>query len=600
MTGPSGPQKDASDANQPVSDKRPPAQEEQNQLSLGDLVSRQGGLEEVRNSSRLGRSQSDTGMAQQAAHWNRFVSGRSIARGLTEELRRELTRDAQGQPFTPRSFKAEPPQMNREFTWSARQGLDQSANQGLNFPIGLRQYFQLRKSEFQPIEEKPATELLSRVDKLLNETPVKEDNTRTPAEERELLQSREALQNSKTSDEALSKALHLARLYQHLRYIEDAQRAMQFALGIDPDNIVGKQLFKELERMHPVDIGVSSAPLPVPASVTKSALRKRIHDLSRGRIMVVGDLLIDELLEGKPERISREAPVLILEHVDTVLIPGGASNTANNVVALGGQCHAVGVCGADDYAQKMADMLTRHHIRHSLVPDVTRPTTVKTRILSKSHSLMQQLLRLDRISHHPISPMVERAVVQKIRETANNYDAIILSDYRAGVITDGVIEACREMASYHHKQLIVDAQGNFERFRNATLLTPNQPDAEKAVGFQINSKETLERAGAELLAATNAEAVLITRGPEGMVLFRKDQQPVEMPVFNRSDVFDVTGAGDTVVATMALALVTGATPVEAMALGNLAAGIVVRKSGTAVTSQKEMIETLEQLNIAET
>jgi rfaE bifunctional protein kinase chain/domain len=146
--------------------------------------------------------------------------------------------------------------------------------------------------------------------------------------------------------------------------------------------------------------------------------------------------------------------------------------------------------------------------------------------------------------------------------------------------------------------LIVDAQGDFTRFQGATLLTPNQPDTEGFLGYRIDS-DSVEKAGKEMLEKTGAEAVLITRGAEGMALFERGKQYAEMPVFNRSDVFDVTGAGDTVVATMALALVSGASYVEATALGNLAAGIVVRKSGTATTNQKEMLETLEQLNIPE-
>lgn len=566
-------------------------------LSLGDMVSRG---DKVDSLSDQGKSRETGSLDQSRAPLTRYLGRnleRTLSRGLSEELGRELNREASG--LRERVLKGEnPPAITREFTWSGQ--LDQSSNAGLSFPIGLRQHFQLRKSDFIDDKEKTDSRLNLKVEKFLNETPLKDDTHRTPAENEALDETRKGLAEATNEDEALSKALHLARLYQHLRYIEEAQKAAQLALGIDPDNIVGRQLFKELERMHPVDIGVTSpVTITLPQSVTKSALRRCIQQLAGGRVMVVGDLLIDELLEGKPERISREAPVLILEHVDTLHIPGGAANTANNVVALGGRCHAVGVCGADEYAQKLADMFTRHRIEYSLVPDVTRPTTVKTRILSKSHSLMQQLLRLDRIAHHQISAVVERALIEKIDHVAGHFQAVILSDYRAGVITDGVINACRAIASQKKLHLIVDAQDNFARFKDVTLLTPNQPDAEKALGFSIDSKESLARAGSALLAATNAEALLITRGPEGMVLFRRGEPMVEVPVFNRSDVFDVTGAGDTVVATMALALVTGSSYVEAMALGNLAAGIVVRKSGTAVTSQNEMLDTLETLSIAD-
>lgn len=329
--------------------------------------------------------------------------------------------------------------------------------------------------------------------------------------------------------------------------------------------------------------------------LSKAILSQRIRELSKGRVIVVGDLLIDELLEGSPERISREAPVLILEHVDTELIPGGAANTANNIAALGGSCQAIGVCGQDEYAGKLAALFDRVGITHSLVADSSRPTTVKTRILSKSHSFRQQLLRLDRISHEQVSKAIETLLIEKIQAAAPNFQAIILSDYKGGVITDRIIASCRTICQRHDLKLVVDAQNQFERFQDVAMITPNQPDTEQVVGFAIDSKESLERAGQKVLQMTRAEAVLITRGAQGMALFERERQMCELPVFNRSEVFDVTGAGDTVIATMALALVTGATYLEAMALGNLAAGIVVRKQGTDVTSQTEMLETLESL-----
>jgi len=575
-------------------------------LSLGGMVTRNDGLKDVHGTQRPDAGISETQALEQLNNQlTPHISGKpgrgalSRGLGLSEELGRELSREAGAEPYRDRVLKGQTNLPVREFTWSNQRQLDQAANAGLNIPLGLKQFFNLRKAEYQTTPEKSDAQMNVKVENFLNKTPIKEKENRSPAEEKDLEQSRESLKSAVSPEDTLSKALHLARLYQHLRYIDEAKQATELALGIDPDNLVARQLFKELERMHPVDISVQALPLPVPTAVTKSALRKRILGLTGGRVAVVGDLLIDELLEGKPERISREAPVLILEHVDTVHIPGGAANTASNVVSLGGDCMAVGVCGADEYAHKLSDMLDRYRIKHALVKDITRPTTVKTRILSKSHSLMQQLLRLDRISHNQISSIIEKILIQQIEESVDGYNAIILSDYRAGVMTDGVIRSLKQIASQKKMLLIVDAQGNFERFRGATLLTPNQPDTESALGYRIDSPSQVERAGADMLEITGAEAVLITRGAEGMALFERGKPYAEMPVFNRSDVFDVTGAGDTVVATMALALVSGASYVEATALGNLAAGIVVRKSGTATTSQREMLETLEQLNIPE-
>lgn len=458
----------------------------------------------------------------------------------------------------------------------------------------------LRKAEEKPIELAPhMTVYKPRIDEFLKTTDIQIDKKPlTDAERRQLHRSRESLSNANNLQDAVSDALHLARLYQHMRYIEEAKKAIDLSLGIDPNHHYGKQLFRELERMHPADVGASAPPVAA-NPLTKSNLRKRILSLTGGRVIVVGDLLIDELLEGKPERISREAPILVLEHVDTELILGGGANTAHNIAAMGGVCHAVGICGDDEYARRLEALFEKAHITHGLVRDSSRPTTVKTRILSKSHSFKQQLLRLDRICHEKIDPDIEHQVIEKVRGAAGNYSALVLSDYRAGIMTDPLIRACRAIAAEQKLYLIVDAQDDFARYQNVSLLTPNQPDTEKALGYLLDSEENLTRAGEDLLLMTGAEALLITRGAEGLVLFQQKEQMVLLPPFNQSEVFDVTGAGDTVVAAMALALVTGSTYLEAMALGNLAAGVVVKKPGTAVTNQKELLESLDALKIEE-
>jgi rfaE bifunctional protein kinase chain/domain len=392
--------------------------------------------------------------------------------------------------------------------------------------------------------------------------------------------------------------LEVETIYDEQDYLEEIKRATELALGIDEAHTKGVQVFKSLEKIRPQDMGGAGQMQSI-EHLSRKRLRECISKLTGGKVIVVGDLLIDELVEGSPERISREAPVLILEHVATELVPGGAANTAHNVTSLGGVCHAVGVCGKDENADKLALLLEKYHITHSLVHDPHRPTTVKTRILSRSHAIRQQLLRLDRISHATIDSVVETLLIDRLDRAAPQYSAIILSDYRAGVATDAVIKACSRAAARHSLLLVVDAQQNFERFQGATLLTPNQPDAEKAVGFTFDTPQKLRQGGEELLLLTGAKAVLITLGPDGMMLFAKGQTPFHLPVFNRFDIFDVTGAGDTVVATMTLALVTGATLEEAMALGNLAAGIVVTKPGTAVTNQQELLTSLDSIDLAE-
>lgn len=218
-----------------------------------------------------------------------------------------------------------------ELRWSANVRAPDQFRQGDFFG---RVFQQGRKSEFKDEFKPDSTGLKGAIDDFLTETAPKEHRGLTPAERQQLAQTRRAINDAANIDDALANALHLARLYLHLRYIEEAKKAASLALYIDPDNAQGKQLFDELERIHPVDIGHGSfAPPAAIERLTKSQLRKRILEFSKGRIMVVGDLLIDELLEGKAVRISREAPVLILEHVTTELVPGGAANTAHNIAA---------------------------------------------------------------------------------------------------------------------------------------------------------------------------------------------------------------------------------------------------------------------------
>jgi D-glycero-beta-D-manno-heptose-7-phosphate kinase len=418
-----------------------------------------------------------------------------------------------------------------------------------------------------------------------------EDNKRENQKEKTLTNLAENEPKEKLQEEEIAKQLRSENLYDQEELLEAIKAAQDLALGIDPEHTQGIQVFKELERVHQPDLDAATEA----RLLSKDSLSQCIRNLSGGKVIVLGDLLIDEYLEGSAVRISREAPVLILEHVDTKLIPGGAANTAHNVSALGGICHAIGVCGEDEYANKLAKLLESHNITHSLVKDSSRPTTVKTRIISKSHAFMQQLLRLDRISHSTINSTTESLLVTKLEAVADQYGALIISDYRAGAISDGIIAACKTLAQKQKIMIIVDSQDKFERFQDVTMITPNQPDAENAVGYDCSSTDKLNQAGYDLLLLTGAEAVLITRGAQGMALFRKGAKPFYLSPFNRSEIFDVTGAGDTVVATVTLALVTGAEFEQAIALGNLAAGIVVKKMGTAVTNQEEMLEHLERL-----
>jgi len=331
----------------------------------------------------------------------------------------------------------------------------------------------------------------------------------------------------------------------------------------------------------------------------KSRLKQAIDSLARGSVLVVGDIAIDEMTYGTTQRLSREAPVLILGHEKTDILLGAAGNAAHNIAKLGAQKTAiVAVTGKDYYCSLLLDAMEKARVETvGLVQDADRPTTTKTRISGiANHSVTQQIVRIDRESRQPISAAVENAVLDNITKLAPNYDAILLSDYALGLVTDAVIERCCQLAKTHNLLLAADSHRDLALFQGATVLTPNQPEAENNVGYPLTTNDAVLRGGKDLLAKTNAQNVLITRGGAGMSLFEHNGQYTHIPVFNKSEVFDVTGAGDTVVATLTLALATGTPVVEAATLGNLAASIVVRQFGAATTTRQELHQALGRLS----
>lgn len=333
----------------------------------------------------------------------------------------------------------------------------------------------------------------------------------------------------------------------------------------------------------------------------KAKLISRINALSASKILVVGDCIIDEMIYGQSHRISREAPVIILKHKRSDIVLGGAANAAHNIAKLGTkQVSVVGLSGQDSYADQLKEALQRDGIcAEGLITDPDRPTTTKTRISGiANHSVTQQILRIDRESSQPVSQHIETKLLDRLTDLVPAHDGILISDYGLGVITPKLIAHCLALKKKHNLILAVDSQQDLSAFYGATVVTPNQPEAEKNAGFLIESPESLTRAGKIIGEKTNADAVLITCGASGMCLFENTQgtPPVKIPVFNRSEVFDVTGAGDTVISTLMLALSTGASFLEAAVLGNLAASLVVKRYGAATTSQAELIEALEQLD----
>ncbi len=326
------------------------------------------------------------------------------------------------------------------------------------------------------------------------------------------------------------------------------------------------------------------------------AIAPRLHQWMDGfrqaRVLVVGDLTLDEFLTGEVERVSREAPVLILRHELTRQIPGGGANAIYNLATLGANVKAVGLVGKDGQGEVLRGIFTSAGIdTNGILVDGDRPTVTKTRISGHARqSVTQQIVRIDRKSDDPPDLELQLQLAAYIRQQIGSVDAVVCSDYGDGVLSQPVIEAVLQ-----HPCTIIDTQKDLHRYAGATLFTPNLPEAEKAAGYAITTSASLPQAGHDLLQLTQAEQMLITRGDEGMSLFSRDGSHETIPAFNRTDVYDVTGAGDTVVAALTLGLIAGASPIEAAMLGNLAASLVVRQFGTATTTVGAMKTALRSL-----
>lgn len=331
----------------------------------------------------------------------------------------------------------------------------------------------------------------------------------------------------------------------------------------------------------------------------KEVLKMDITKLKKPKVLVIGDVAIDEMIYGNTERISREAPVLILRHTQTKIILGAASNAAHNISTLnGGKVSILGTYGDDYYGKVLLEAFEKAKVDTKyMVKAPERPTTVKTRISgSCSQSVTQQIVRIDRETKEWLSKQTENKVCETIEKAIPEFDAVILSDYQLGTLTDRVIETTVDVAKKHGKIVVADVQKDMFRYKGVTAMTPNQPDTEKFVGFFIKDEETLKQAGEKLLDSTNSDLMLVTRGGDGMAVFERGKEYSPIPVFNKTDVFDVTGAGDTVVATFTLGLAAGLSPKHAAIIGNLAASIVIRSFGCATTNIKELIKTADKIN----
>jgi rfaE bifunctional protein kinase chain/domain len=306
---------------------------------------------------------------------------------------------------------------------------------------------------------------------------------------------------------------------------------------------------------------------------------------------VLADLVADEFVYGRVERISREAPVLILRHDATDLRLGGGANAVHNIRTLGATPLPYGVVGKDEPGRRLRALLREKGIVARGVKDEAGyPTPVKSRILAgRAHSTKQQVVRLDRYA--PLAPRsaARRAVERALRSFRGPVDGVLVSDYGCGLLDESLVRAAVAFARKRKVPVTVDSRFALLRFRGMTAVTPNEPEVEEALGVTIgHDRRKLEAAGRTLLRRLGCQAVLVTRGSDGMALFEPGRDPLHVPIHGTDEVADVTGAGDTVIATFTLALAAGATPREAALLANYAGGIVVMKHATATVSADEL------------
>lgn len=310
------------------------------------------------------------------------------------------------------------------------------------------------------------------------------------------------------------------------------------------------------------------------------------------RVLVLADLVADEFITGRVERVSREAPVLILKYDRTDLRLGGGANAAHNIRTLGGAPIPLGVLGRDGHGERLRALLRGRRIDSRRVFTERRyATPVKTRILGGGvHQAKQQIVRIDKATRLESAP-ARRRVARALRGFRGRLDAVLVSDYGFGLLTPELVRAAIASARRRGVPVTLDSRFGLLAFRGMTAVTPNEPEVEAALGVTIGHDERrLEQAGRELLRRLETEAVLITRGGDGMALFERGRPPLHIPIFGSDQVADVTGAGDTVIAAFTLALAAGATPAQAGRLANYAGGIVVMKQGTATVSAGELAE----------
>jgi rfaE bifunctional protein kinase chain/domain len=326
-------------------------------------------------------------------------------------------------------------------------------------------------------------------------------------------------------------------------------------------------------------------------------LRKIVESFPKITVTVVGDLVADEFVFGEISRVSREAPVLILKHRERLVVPGGGANAINNLADLGVNVLPVGVVGDDEAGRLLLKAFRHKHIPVSgVLKDKSYTTVTKTRILAgMAHTSRQQVVRVDHEPETEPNRHLKRELVLAARQYARASDALLISDYGYGAASPAILNAIRERGRLDGVPVILDSRYRMLQYSGAAAATPNEPEVEAALGIRIgNDWSRVCSAGEQVMSRMKLQSLVITRGRDGMAAFAGKHKPVDIPIFGSDEVADVTGAGDTVIATFAAALAAGASTEEAAQLANYAGGIVVMKRGTATVSRQELLDALEQ------
>jgi len=326
-------------------------------------------------------------------------------------------------------------------------------------------------------------------------------------------------------------------------------------------------------------------------------LRKILEAFPKTTVTVLGDLVADEFVYGEISRVSREAPVLILKHRDRIVVPGGGANAINNLADLEVNVLPVGIVGDDEPGR-----LLLKAFRHKRVPvsgilkDKSHTTVTKTRILAgMTHSPRQQVVRVDREPDAPPNAHLTREIILAARNYSRASDALLVSDYGYGAATPAILNAVRAKGGLSSIPITLDSRFRMLEYTSITAATPNEPEVEEALGMRIGQDwNKLLAAADQLITRMKLQSLVITRGRDGMVAFSQRHKPLDIPIFGSDEVADVTGAGDTVIATFTAALAAGANPEEAAQLANYAGGIVVMKRGTATVTRQELLHAMEQ------